>query len=119
MYDEKSKSYSNITNVEITAPGLGNVQTLEYIDEGKLYPHYLNFTNYFTKNLSYEPGKDLRGVPYDWRLAPGILCIYRLNKLYNLQRPIMMISLRGPYIHTPHDVLITLLTQTLLASTCL
>ena len=72
-FDEKSKSYSNTTDVEITAPGLGNVLTLEYLDTGgEILSHYLDFVNYFIKNYSYEAGVDLRGVPYDWRLAPGM-----------------------------------------------
>ena len=71
-YDKDSNSYSNTTDVEITAPGLGNVITLEYIDSDKKYPHYLAFVNYFVNNYSYVGGKDLRGAPYDWRLAPGM-----------------------------------------------
>ena len=67
-YDDKSNSYSNTTDVEITAPGLGNVSTLKYLDS---IPHYLKFVEYFVTNYSYVEGEDLRGVPYDWRLAPG------------------------------------------------
>ena len=71
-YNEKSNSYSNTTDVEITAPGLGNVLTLEYRDLEKKIPYFLSFINYFVKNYSYVGGKDLRGAPYDWRLAPGM-----------------------------------------------
>ena len=72
-YDETSDSYSNTTNVDVTAPGLGNVTTLEYLDADgeKLLPHYKNFVDYFVEK-GYTRGQDLRGVPYDWRLAPGI-----------------------------------------------
>ena len=73
VYDNNTKSYSNTTNVEVTAPGLGGVTTLEYLDTGgSLIPHYNLFVEYFTTKHSYVGGKDLRGVPYHWRLAPGM-----------------------------------------------
>lgn len=79
-YNESSDSYSNATNVAIIAPGLGNVTTLEYLDEDrfgfKLFPYFKDFVDYFVTKYSYSRGKDLRGAPYDWRLAPGMYYMY-------------------------------------------
>ena len=75
-YNQTSNSYSNATNVDIIEPGFGNVTTLEYLDEDqygfKFIPYFRDFVEYFVKNYSYVRGKDLRGAPYDWRLAPGM-----------------------------------------------
>ena len=77
VYDNKSDSYSDTPSVNITAPGLGDVITLEYLEADglKLLPYFEHFVDYFVTNYSYVGGKDLRGAPYDWRLAPGMQCI--------------------------------------------
>ena len=79
-YNSTTDSYYNTANVDVIAPGVGNVTLLDTIDTYEEFfinnlTHYLNFTNYFVTKHGYERGKDLRGAPYDWRLAPGI-CYY-------------------------------------------
>ena len=77
-YNSTTDSYYNTANVDVIAPGVGNVTLLDTLDtyeELFTLHHYDKFTNYFVTNHGYERGKDLRGAPYDWRLAPGTLCI--------------------------------------------
>lgn len=60
----------------IFAPGFDNVTKLEYLDEDqyglKFFPYFHDFVQYFVTKYSYIKDKDLRGAPYDWRLAPGM-----------------------------------------------
>ena len=75
-YDEATGSYYNAPNVDVIVPGVGNVTLVEYVNTYeerplKVIPNFDKFTEYFVTNYSYVRGKDLRGAPYDWRLAPS------------------------------------------------
>lgn len=73
-YDPSTKTIKNRTNIEIFSPDFGGVSSFEYADSGifgyKLIPVFGPLINKL-QELGYEIRKDLFGVPYDWRNAPG------------------------------------------------
>ena len=74
VYDDKTDRYYDSPNVDVIAPGVGNVTLLEYLstyEEVQIEPYFKDFTDFFTSKYSYVRGNNLRGAPYDWRLAPS------------------------------------------------
>ena len=49
-------------------PGLGNTNTVEYLNSPPLSPYFNTFVDYFVAR-DYERGNTIQAVPYDWRLA--------------------------------------------------
>lgn len=83
-WDPSSNSIKNRTNTQIFSPDFGGVSSFEYADSGifgyKLIPVFGPLINKL-QELGYEVKKDLFGVPYDWRNAPGnIEYIYPMMK---------------------------------------
>jgi lysophospholipase III len=71
-YDSSTKQYSNKPGVTLDASvDFGGVNGLNYLDSGvKLSAYFETLIEKLEKTLNYTVGKDLRGAPFDWRLAP-------------------------------------------------
>ena len=71
-YNSTNKTYSNTPGVTLDGSvDFGGVDGLNYLDKGvKLSGYFATLISRLEKTLNYTVGKDLRGAPYDWRLAP-------------------------------------------------
>jgi len=73
-YDEETNTYQNAEGVEIDGIEFGGLQGVDFLDY--FYGIPVPITSYFAEMIAsfeavgFTPGKDLRGVPYDWRLPP-------------------------------------------------
>ncbi len=74
-YDNSTKTYSNISGVEVIVPGFGDTETVEYLDTQRLFQYFHKFVSFFVQN-GYVRGETIRAAPYDWRLAAGLLIIF-------------------------------------------
>ncbi len=64
--------YQNNYGVQTSIPGFGNTQTIEHLDDYHFVPYFHYMVKYL-KGLGYETGRSLRGAPYDWRYAAGMV----------------------------------------------
>ena len=73
-YNSITNQYGNTEGVETNVPGFGNTSSVEYLDpampwfEPTQYFHAM--VQHFVQ-LGYEPGKNIRGAPFDWRYSAG------------------------------------------------
>lgn len=91
-YNSVTNQYGNTPGVETNVPGFGNTSSIEYLDpalpwfEPTQYFHAM--VQHFVQ-LGYEPGKNIRGAPFDWRYSAGVhacVCVGR-DCLYSLVFP--------------------------------
>ncbi|PIK61798.1 putative group XV phospholipase A2-like [Apostichopus japonicus] len=72
IYDPKTKKSSSPDGVNITVPGFGGTESVEWID-----PSHLPFGEYFVGLVNamvergYKRGVSIRGAPFDFRMAPN------------------------------------------------
>jgi len=76
-YDAATNTYANATGVQVAPYEFGSIKAVDYIDH---VDDFFKWTSYFAPlsealvQAGYEPGKNLFGAPYDWRLDGATLC---------------------------------------------
>ena len=79
LFDNMQLRYDSVTKIYSNKPGVildgsvdfGNVSGLDYLETGtKLSAYLAPLIKHLQSSLNYTVGKNLRGAPYDWRLAP-------------------------------------------------
>ena len=93
-YNSATNQYSNTDGVDTLVPGFGNTSSIEYLDPTT---PWLEPTQYFHDmvqhfvQLGYEPGKTIRGAPFDWRYSAGVwsfcytlFMFYRASLIYHV-----------------------------------
>lgn len=84
IYDAKTKDSYSPEGVNITVPGFGDTESVEWLD-----PSHLPFGRYFVDLVDamvergYKRGVSVRGAPYDFRKAPNTETVFftKLKKL--------------------------------------
>ena len=84
-YDPATGAFANASQIEIRAPGFGNTSTIEYLDTDEVIGKYFRDLLVSLTKIGYVRGVNIRGAPYDWRLAPDSLSrLGYYGKLRNL-----------------------------------
>ena len=74
IYDNVTKTYSNVPGVQMRVPYFGNTTGIEYLDPATTYvAEYFGSFVHALVDTGYERGTSIRAAPYDFRSAPGNL----------------------------------------------
>ncbi len=72
-YDPKTDQITNSKGIKTIVPGFGDTPEIEHLDSSSWFPivkYYKPMVDFLVKH-GYERGLNLRGAPYDFRVAPG------------------------------------------------
>lgn len=82
-YNETTGEYSNTEGVEIRVPDFGGTSSIEYLDPDtkdiEVTQYFYRMVSFFVDHHGYVRGKTIVGAPFDWRYAPGTLCLTVIN----------------------------------------
>ncbi|XP_038069431.1 phospholipase A2 group XV-like [Patiria miniata] len=80
VYDNKTRTTSSPTGVNITVVAFGNTSSVEYLDPSKIWlGKYFNAIVDGLVAVGYKRGVSVRGAPYDFRKAPNEAQIFFRN----------------------------------------
>lgn len=96
VYDNKTRTTSNMPGVETRIPGWGSSETVEWLDPSHAASgaYFKNIGNALV-NLGYQRNVSIRGAPYDFRKAPSkyniiLVSLHIFRQVISRRKPTMV-----------------------------